>query len=234
MTASAPSGTAPTLTAVVVAHNEEANLDECLAGLAFADEILVVLDRCTDRSAEIARRYTDRVVEGGWEREGDRRNHAAGLAGGDWILDVDADERISPSLAREIRETIVTSVHDRHAIPFDNWVGGRLIRHGWGATVGISSKTILFRKGTRRVGPERVHPRVRFDGRQGPPLMGRVRHLIYRDASDLIHRLDRYSSLRALDLRDSGAKETLWRNIGRFFARFYKCYVRRGGRREGH
>ena len=72
------SGTSPpALSALVVAHNEEDQLAECLASLAFADERVVVLDRCTDGSGDVARGFTDRIVEGAWPREGERRNAPA-------------------------------------------------------------------------------------------------------------------------------------------------------------
>ena len=77
-------------------------LADCLSCLGFADEIVVVLDRCDDRSPEIARRFTDRVIEGAWEREGERRNAGIAACRGDWVLEIDADERVGPELAAEI------------------------------------------------------------------------------------------------------------------------------------
>ena len=91
----------PKLSALVVAHNEETQLGACLERLEFADEIVVVLDRCTDGSAAIARRFAEYVVEGDWPIEGDRRNLGLDTCTGDWILEVDADERVNqvtPSL----------------------------------------------------------------------------------------------------------------------------------------
>ncbi|MCS6853800.1 MAG: glycosyltransferase, partial [Elioraea sp.] len=85
---------APRLSALVVARNEEARLGDCLASLRFADEIVVVLDRTTDRSADIARGVGARVLEGAWEIEGDRRNAGLAACTGDWILEIDADERV--------------------------------------------------------------------------------------------------------------------------------------------
>jgi glycosyltransferase involved in cell wall biosynthesis len=75
----------PLLSALVVARNEANQLADCLACLGFADEIVVVLDRCDDASPEIARRFTDRVVEGAWEREGERRNAGIAACRGDWV-----------------------------------------------------------------------------------------------------------------------------------------------------
>ena len=89
----------PRLSALVVAHNEEAQLAECLSRLDFADEIVVVLDRCTDRSHDIAREFADAIVEGVWEREGPRRNTGIAACHGEWIVEIDADERVSPELA---------------------------------------------------------------------------------------------------------------------------------------
>ena len=72
------------LSALVVAHNEEDQLADCLEQLDFADEIVVVLDKCTDGSKEIAARFTDRLVEGSWEIEGDRRNKGIEACDGEW------------------------------------------------------------------------------------------------------------------------------------------------------
>ena len=74
--------------------------------LGFADEIVVLLDRCTDRSREIAARFTDRIVEGAWAREGPRRQPGSTACRGDWILEIDADERVRPNLAAEIRGVV--------------------------------------------------------------------------------------------------------------------------------
>ena len=93
----------PTVSAVVVAHNEEAQLADCLATLSFADEVVVLLDRCTDRSREVASRVADRIIEGTWPREAARRHAAIAACTGDWIFEADADERVSPALAAEIQ-----------------------------------------------------------------------------------------------------------------------------------
>jgi glycosyltransferase involved in cell wall biosynthesis len=76
----------PRLSALVVAHNEERQLADCLACLGFADETIVVLDRCCDRSREIALHFTERLVEGAWQREGSRRHAGIDACRGEWIL----------------------------------------------------------------------------------------------------------------------------------------------------
>src|SRR5262249_5002998 len=120
------------LSALVVARNEEGQLADCLAGLGFADEIVVVLDRCRDGSAKIARRFADRLVEGAWEREGLRRHAGIEACLGEWIFEIDADERVTPALAAEIERVVSDSLSAWHLIPVDNYIGARLVRRGWG------------------------------------------------------------------------------------------------------
>jgi glycosyltransferase involved in cell wall biosynthesis len=228
----APAAT-PRLSVLVVARDEEAQLRECLAALGFADEIVVVLDRCEDRSRDIAGEFTDRILEGAWEREGGRRNAGIAACRGEWILEVDADERVEPALADEIRAVVATSSAAWHLIPVDNYIGERLVRWGWGASFGRSAHAGLFRNGVKRWGDQRVHPAVTLSGRQGATLRARLVHHVDRSISDMLRRLDRYTSLRAQDLRDSGDIGSFARNLRRIFSRFWKCYVGRRGYREG-
>jgi len=220
------------LTALVVVHNEAGQLADCLERLTFADELLVVLDRCTDESADIARRHNARLIEGAWEREGDRRNIGIDAATGPWILEVDADERVSPALAYEIITLARHSAAQWHTIPVDNYIGTRLVRWGWGASFGKSAYAGLFRKGAKRWGPERVHPRLTFTGEKGAPLANPLEHLVDRNISDMLRRLDRYSTAHALDLRESGEIGSYGHNLRRIFSRFWKCYIARKGYRE--
>jgi glycosyltransferase involved in cell wall biosynthesis len=223
----------PLLSALVVIHNEEERLEACLERLAFADEIVVILDKCTDASWDIAARYTDRLLEGAWEIEGDRRNGGIEFCGGEWILEVDADERVTESLAGEIRRVVETTSFDWHEILVDNYIGDRLVRWGWGASYGKAAYPGLFRKGVKVWGRQRVHPALQWSGRKGPMLKERIEHHVDRNISDMIRRLDSYSTARARDLRDSGEIGTVPRNLRRLVSRFFKCYVSRKGYREG-
>ncbi len=228
-----PGRQAPLLSALVVVRNEEAQLAECLSALNFADEIVVVLDRCEDRSREIAGRFTDRAIDGAWEREGPRRNAGIAACRGEWVLEIDADERVGPALAAEIRGVIAGSAADWHLIPVDNYIGERRVRWGWGASFGRSAHAGLFRRGAKHWGEERVHPAVSLAGVAGPPLKTRLVHHVDRNISDMLRRLDRYTSLRAQDLRDSGDIGSFAHNLRRIVSRFWKCFVGRRGYREG-
>ncbi len=224
----------PRLSALVVARNEEARLPDCLASCAFADEVVVVLDRSTDRSAEIARDHGARVVEGAWELEGDRRNAGLDACTGNWILEVDADERVSRDLAEAVRETIATSTHAWHQVPVDNYVGTRLVRHGWAGSFGTTSVPRLSRRGAKRWRAQRVHPGLDWTGREGPKITrGALIHLVDRDISDMLKRLDRYSTAKAADLIAGGDIGTLPGNLRRFISRGVKSYVSRKGYKEG-
>ena len=220
------------LSALVVVHNEADQLADCLDRLAFADEIVVVLDRCSDGSREIAARYTDRLLEGAWGIEGRRRNAGIAACKGDWLFEVDADERVSPALAEEIRGAIVDAAPGYFLLPFDNYIGERLVRHGWGASWGVSATARLFSRGAKIWGDQRIHPTLILIGAQRW-LTTPMAHYVDRDISDMIQRLDRYSTMRARDLRESGDLGGLLSNVRRLFSRFIKCYVMRRGYREG-
>jgi len=223
------------VSALVVARDEEDNLADCLATLGFCDEIVVLLDRCRDGSKAVAERFTDRILEGAWPVEGARRNAGIEACGGEWILEVDADERASPELAAAVRSAVEADAYDYHRVPVDNYLGPRLVRHGWGAQFGRSSHAGLFRTGIKRWGGQRVHPRLTFaeGAREGPRLEGRLIHHIDRDISGLVRRLDRYSTARARDLRDSGDIGSAFHNYRRIVSRFWKCFVARKGYKEG-
>lgn len=228
----------PLLSALVVAHNEEENLSACLATLSFADEIVVVLDRCTDQSRNIALVVGARLIEGAWDIEGPRRTAGQEACQGKWIFEVDADERVSDALAKEIKETLAMREKrdegpDWWRIPFDNYVGKRLVRQGWGAQFGVGAKAILYRRGIKSWGNQRVHPKVALGGTSGKTLENRMDHLVDKNISDMIQRLDRYTTAHALDMINEGDTSTYGKNVARIFGRFYKCFILRKGYNEG-
>jgi len=223
------------ISALISVHNEEAQLADCLEGLNFADEIVVLLDKCTDASGDIARKFTKHVIEGSWSIEGDRRNAGIEACRGKWIFEIDADERASIELGQEIIKVITENDFDWHEILVDNYIGDRLIRWGWGASYGKAAYPGLFKRGVKVWGNARVHPPLFWSkgAVKGPKLTNRIRHYVDRDISDMICRLDSYSTARAIDLRQSGHIGSMSNNLRRFFSRFFKCYILRKGYREG-
>ncbi len=222
------------LSALIVARNEAARLPGCLASVAFADEIVLVLDRSTDDSGAIAGAAGAVVLVGEWPLEGPRRNAGIAACTGDWVLEVDADETVPAALAELIRATIETSPHGFHRVAIDNYIGERLVRYGWAGSFGTTAKPILFRRGAKHWRAQRVHPGLDWTGSEGPRIDGAaIRHEVDRDISDMLRRLDRYSSLKAADMLEAGNIGTLRGNLRRFASRFFKALVSRGGWREG-
>ena len=223
----------PRLSALVVACNEEAQLADCLDTLKFADELVVVLDKCTDDSKAIAARFTDRLLEGSWDIEAERQHAGIDACSGDWILHIDADERVTPELAEEIRAKIAGAPPGYFLIPFDNYVGDRLVRYGWGGSFGVSAAARLYTPGAKRWGDQAIHPKITLTGEK-QWLEARIIHYHDRDISDMIQRFDRYTTIQARSLRASNDIGTFRRNFRRIFTRFFKCYVQRKGYREGY
>jgi len=221
------------LSAVVVAHDEADQLADCLACLAPADELVVVLDRCTDGSKAIADRMADQVIEGAWPLEGERRNTGLAAATGDWILEVDADERVPAELFTEIRSVIGLSKPGYYLISFDNYIGDKLVKYGWGGSWGVGAAPRLSSPGAKRWGNQRVHPALTLAGPKRW-LTTPIAHYVDRDFNDMLDRLKRYTDAKAADMLDSdeplpAMRSTLRRSVGRFL----KCYVQRRGYREG-
>jgi len=225
-------GSVPRLSALVVARNEAQRIGACLERLRFADEIVVVLDRSTDATAGIARAAGARLVEGGWEIEGERRNTGIDACGGDWILEVDADEWATPELAAEVRQRLTAAPPGYFIVPMANHIGERLVRHGWGAYNGVAAKPSLFAKGMKRWGAGRVHPRIELRGER-QSLESPLLHFVDRDLSDMMQRLNRYTDLAALDALETDTVPSLRASLRRMGSRAWKSYVARRGYREG-
>lgn len=221
------------LSALVVAHDEEAIIADCLKRLSFADEIVLVADRCHDKTVSIAKRYNSKVIEGAWEIEGERRSAGINACNGPWILEVDADEWIEQELAEEIRTVVDADTHDFFFTPIHNYVYGRHIKYGWMAALAPDLRGSLFRKGKKEWGMERVHPNVSFTGSRGRDFSNGIRHNFAKDISTLVRRFDRNTSLRAEDLALSsqiGRSSSMARKA---LSRFWKCYIARKGYKEG-
>ncbi|MBO6521612.1 MAG: glycosyltransferase family 2 protein [Rhodospirillales bacterium] len=221
------------LSALVVAHNEEIRLDACLARLGFAGEIVVVLDRCTDASKQIAAKHGAKILEGAWPVEGERRHAGIDACAGPWILEVDADEWIEQPLADEITSAVRADDADFYFTPIHNYVGERWVRYGWMAALAPDLRGSLFRKGHKTWGMERVHPGVSFTGRRGPDFKNGVRHNFVVDVADLLKRFNRNTTLKAEDAVARGETARTCSMARKALSRFWKCYVARKGHREG-
>jgi len=221
------------ISVLVCAHDEEAHIAACLATLSAFDEVVVVADRCSDATAAVARRAGARVVEGVFPLESLRKEAGVAACTGDWVFEVDCDERVTPELAAEMRAAVATAKGDWFRVPLDNYVGDELVRFGWGGSFGTTLGGRLARRGVKRWKADRVHPGVIFDGEFAGVLTQPLQHYVDDDLSDMVMRLNRYTDLRAADLADRGEPGGLGENLFRGVRRFWKCYVGRQGRRDG-
>lgn len=222
------------LSALVCAQNDEAQLADCLRGLEFCDEIVVVADRCTDRTQDIARQFGARVIDGIFPLENYRK--AAGVASclGEWILEVEPDERVDAKLAYEIR----AAIHGRPAgdwfdVPVHNYLGSTLVRRGWGGGFGATLSPKLFRRHVKHWSAARIAAPTTMRGRRAGGLETPLIRQAEADIGQWIARLDRQSWLRAQDLAEVGAPHSLPRAVLHGLRQFAACYLWRHGVREG-
>ena len=220
------------LSVLIVINNEEKQIEACLETVNFANEIVVILDKCNDNSEKIAKKYTSKLYKGNWNIEGDRRNYGIKKCKGPWVLEIDADERVSIKLKKEIIETITRSSADWHQIQVKNYLGKRVVKYGWGAYFGKSAYAGLFKNKMKKWGNQRVHPKIDLFGVQGNTLVNKLDHFYCKNIADLFVKLNSYSNSRAIDLEKSNHNETLLRNIRRLFSRFWKCFFLRKGYKE--
>jgi glycosyltransferase involved in cell wall biosynthesis len=220
----------PKVSVTVVAKNEAADLGEALASVAWADEIVVVDSHSTDDTVAIARRYTDRVVVHDWLGHIEQKNYAASLASHDWILSVDADERVTPELAVEAKAVLAAEPsHAAFRIPRVTWHLGRWVRTtDWFPDY---QDRLYDRRRARWTG-RYVHESLKADGTTGQ-LRGEIQHYAYRDIAEHLETIDRYTTLAAQQMHEDGRRAGLLQLAGHPPLAFLRNYIARGGIRDG-
>ncbi len=221
------------VSALVTAKNEERQIESCLKTLDFADEIVLVLDSCNDKTEIISKNYTNNIFHKSFKKEGERRNFGISKCKYDWIFEIDADERVTEGLKTEINKIINETSHSYHNVPVNNFVGKRLVKYGWGAYFGKSAYPGLFKKGCKIWGKQRVHPKLSLLGKKGKDLENPINHFYCKDISDMFIKLNKYSDARCDDIIFLNLEENLLMNLRRIFSRFWKCFILRKGYKEG-
>lgn len=220
-----------TVSAVIITRNEEAMLADCLQSVAFADEIVVVDSLSSDRTVEIARAHGARVLETtDWPGFGPQKNRAIELATGDWILSIDADERVTPELASEIRAAVQSAdaVAGYQLSRLSRYCG-RYMRHsGWFPDHIIR----LFRRGRARFSDDLVHERVIVDGAVGR-LNGLLLHESFGSLEQVLDKVNRYSSLSARQMAAAGKRGSLVGAVLHGLGAFVRTYLLKAGFLDG-
>jgi glycosyltransferase involved in cell wall biosynthesis len=218
------------ISVVVITKNEEDNIAACLKSAEFADEVIVLDDNSSDDTVNISRRFTDKVFTRKMDIEGRHRNHAYSLARNDWVLSLDADERVSGELADELRALFKKDIKDKaFTIPIKTYIGERWIRYaGWYP----APKVRLFDKGHFKYEEAEVHPRVFIDGSCGH-LTRDIIHHSYRDYHDFFASLNNQTTLEARKWFKEKRKINFIKMYRKAMSRFLKAYVQKAGFRDG-
>ncbi len=215
---------------VVITKNEEKNIRDALSSASFADEIVVLDSFSTDVTVDICREFTDRVFQEEWRGFSGQKQRAVELARNDWVFVIDADERITPGLAEEIKK-LTEAGPDRpgYCCPRRNHFMGREIRHGgWYPDYSIR----LFDRRRGRFKERAVHEAVELDGEPGY-LKNPMLHYTYDSVSDYLARADKYSTLAAQEMRKEGRKAGISDLLLRPHITFIRMYLLKRGFLDG-
>ncbi len=218
------------LTVTVITRDEAANLRAALESVRWADEIVVVDSESTDETVAIAREFTDRVVVRPWPGYAAQKNFAADQASHEWILSLDADERVSPALADEIRQLLAKgSSKAGYRLPRVAFHYGRWIRStDWYPDYQLR----LYDRRRARWTGRLVHESVSAEGEVGR-LRGELQHHPYRDLSHHLQTMDRYTTLAARQMFEDGRRAGWIEIVILPRLAFFRNYVLRGGFRDG-
>lgn len=219
------------ITVAIITKDEERNIRDCLESVKWADEIVVVDNGSTDRTLGICREYGARIFQEEWKGYSGQKNSAIAKAGNEWVLNLDADERVSPELRQEMQKSLEENRGvDGYWIPRKNFFLGQWIRYcGWYPDLNLR----LFRKSRGRFGERAVHERVEVEGKTAT-LTHPLIHKTYQSLSDFFVRMDRYSTLAAQEMHRERRKFRLMDVVFRPPFTFLQMYLLRAGFLEGY
>lgn len=213
----------------IVTKNEARNIKDALESVKDFDDIVVVDAFSSDNTTEICREYTERVYKHEWQGYAGQKQIAIDYAKKDWVLILDADERVTPELRQEIMEKVKENSLSGFYIPRQNFFLGKWIRHsGWWPDHTLR----LFRKDVSRMEPRAVHEKVNVNGTVGY-IRAPFEHYTYRTISEYIGKMDNYASLSAEELDNKGFISSFISMLFSPGVVFLKMYLLRQGFRDG-
>jgi glycosyltransferase involved in cell wall biosynthesis len=217
------------VSAVLITRNAAATLDACLESLAFADEIVIIDSGSTDATVEIARQRGARVVQKEWLGFGRQKQFAVEQAKHDWVLCLDADERVSPKLATSIAQALAAPVSPVYRMPRRNRFLGRWLSHGEGYP---DWSPRLFNRLNARWSDDLVHEKVLYAMTPGT-LEGDLLHDSSDDLATYLDRQNRYTTLAARQAYELGRGTGVLHLVFSPMVRFLKFYILRLGFLDG-
>jgi len=218
------------LTVTVITHNEAANIGAALDSVSWADEIIVVDSNSTDATVAIAKTRATRVEVRDWAGYSAQKNFAADLASNDWILSLDADERVTPALAAEIQELMKRGPEAKgYRVSRVTWYLGRWLHStDWYPDYQLR----LYDRRCGRWNGRRVHESFELQGTPGR-LRRHLEHFAYRDVSDHVTSIDHYTTLQAEQWAEEGRRTNVLEIAVHPPIAFLRNYVLRLGFKDG-
>lgn len=218
------------LSVIVITKNESDTIEACLKSVAFANELVVLDSGSTDDTVQKARALGAKVsISADWPGFGVQKNRALALASSDWVLSLDADERLSEPLQAEIRAVLAAPAHEAYALPRLSSYCGQEIRHsGWYP----DHVTRLFKRGSAEFSHDLVHEKLIVQGPVGT-LHALMCHESFRSLEAVLDKVNRYSSAGAQGLLDRGKTSSLGKAIGHGLWAFVRTYFLRLGFLDG-
>lgn len=219
---------------VIIAKNEADNIRRCIQSVPFASEVLVVENGSTDRTRELAEAAGARVLSREWAGFGPQKRWAAEQAKHDWVLALDADEALSPELAREIHENF-SGLNPKavHFMPRLSWHLGRWIRHGgWYPDF----QPRLFHRKHSQWTLDQIHERIESAEAttQKSYFKNPVEHFVFKSLSHQVVTNDRYSTLQAESYVAGGGKYSCFKALVKPWVKFIECYFLKLGFLDGY
>jgi glycosyltransferase involved in cell wall biosynthesis len=221
----------PRLSVYIIAYNEADKIEAALASVTWADEIVVADSFSSDGTADIARRYTDRVLQVPFEGFGKLRNDVLAQLTGDWVFSLDADERCTPAAAAEIQRIVAQpNADDAYLVPRRNFFFGRWIEHsGWFPDY---RQPQLFKRGKLRYTEDTVHESYVLDGTLGRTTEP-IAQVPFRDIAQALHKMQRYSTLGVARLEERHTRPSMGSALAHGVGAFLRHYVVRAGFLDG-
>lgn len=214
---------------VIIALNAATQLEACLQSIAFADEVMVVDSGSTDATLALAEKAGARILHQDWLGYGAQKQFAISQVKHDWVLCLDADERVSEPLRAAIEAALIAPQENGFEMPRCNCFMGRWLRHGEGYP---DWSLRLFRRSHGRWSEDSVHEKVLLDGAPGR-LQGDLLHESAEDLTRYLDKQNRYTTLQAEALRRNGKSASVARMVLSPVLRFVKFYVLRLGFLDG-
>lgn len=218
------------LSVIIITKNEAKNIRACLESVDWADEIVVVDSNSSDETAEICKEFGARVYVHDWPGFGAQKNRALGYARCEWVLSIDADERVTPEMRAEIEDAIRSAQNQAaYRVPRLSSFCGRYIRHsGWYPDYVVR----IFRRGTGEFSDDLVHEKLNVRGDIGT-LRHHLIHETFHDLESLLAKVNQYSTAGAVMLNGKGKTATLKRAVASALWAFFRTYVLRAGFLDG-